>query len=82
MIRLFSWGKKFRMKVKISLLLGSAHEVTIVLFSRTFYDAKHLSEFPPYMQDCLQEVRPAAILDGAVLRINQNYMGIKMDQRM
>ncbi len=47
------------MKVKISLLLGSAHEVTIVLFSRTFYDAKHLSEFPPYMQDCLQEVRPA-----------------------
>jgi hypothetical protein len=51
------------MKVKISLLLGSAHEVTIVLFSRTFYDAKHLSEFPPYMQDCLQEVRPATIID-------------------
>ncbi len=70
------------MNVKISLLLGSAHEVTIVLFSRTFYDAKHLSEFPPYMQDCLQEVRPAAILDGAVLRINQNYMWIKMDERI
>jgi hypothetical protein len=61
------------MKVKISLLLGSAHEVTIVLFSRTFYDAKHLSEFPPYMQDCLQEVRPAAILDDAVLRIKPEF---------
>jgi hypothetical protein len=73
------------MKVKISLLLGSAHEVTIVLFSRTFYDAKHLSEFPPYMQDCLQEVRPSRYnyryleLGGTVLQINQNCMWIKTD---
>ncbi|XP_035917086.1 GATOR complex protein Iml1 isoform X3 [Anopheles stephensi] len=34
--------------------LGSNHEVTIVLFSRTFYTAKSLDEFPPYMRDCLQ----------------------------
>ena len=30
---------------------GTAHEVTIVLFSRTFYDARDLSEFPDYMQE-------------------------------
>nr|XP_040227207.2 GATOR complex protein Iml1 isoform X3 [Anopheles coluzzii] len=34
--------------------LGSNHEVTIVLFSRTFYSAKSLDEFPPHMRDCLQ----------------------------
>lgn len=34
--------------------LGSNHEVTIVLFSRTFYAAKSLEEFPPYMRECLQ----------------------------
>uniref|UniRef100_A0A1I8PYI3 DEP domain-containing protein n=1 Tax=Stomoxys calcitrans TaxID=35570 RepID=A0A1I8PYI3_STOCA len=34
--------------------LGSNHEVTIVLFSRTFYSAKSLDEFPEYMQECLQ----------------------------
>ena len=34
--------------------LGSNHEVTIVLFSRTFYSAKNLEEFPVYMRDCLQ----------------------------
>ncbi|KAG4066905.1 hypothetical protein HA402_009007 [Bradysia odoriphaga] len=34
--------------------LGSNHEVTIVLFSRTFYAAKSLDEFPAYMRECLQ----------------------------
>lgn len=34
--------------------LGSNHEVTIVLFSRTFYQAKSLDEFPPNMRECLQ----------------------------
>uniref|UniRef100_A0A182PF51 DEP domain-containing protein n=1 Tax=Anopheles epiroticus TaxID=199890 RepID=A0A182PF51_9DIPT len=34
--------------------LGSNHEVTIVLFSRTFYNAKSLDEFPHHMRDCLQ----------------------------
>ncbi|XP_023323795.1 GATOR complex protein DEPDC5 [Eurytemora carolleeae] len=34
---------------------GAAHEVTIVLFSRIFYDAKDLSEFPLYMTPCLQK---------------------------
>ncbi|XP_058120820.1 GATOR complex protein Iml1 [Anopheles ziemanni] len=34
--------------------LGSNHEVTIVLFSRTFYAAKGLEEFPAHMRDCLQ----------------------------
>lgn len=34
---------------------GSNHEVTIVLFSRTFYAAKSLEEFPIHMRDCLQE---------------------------
>uniref|UniRef100_A0A182NJK6 DEP domain-containing protein n=1 Tax=Anopheles dirus TaxID=7168 RepID=A0A182NJK6_9DIPT len=34
--------------------LGSNHEVTIVLFSRTFYAAKSLDEFPPHMRECLQ----------------------------
>ncbi|XP_053676014.1 GATOR complex protein Iml1 [Anopheles nili] len=34
--------------------LGSNHEVTIVLFSRTFYAAKSLDEFPLHMRDCLQ----------------------------
>lgn len=28
--------------------------MTIVLFSRTFYAAKSLDEFPPYMRECLQ----------------------------
>jgi len=34
---------------------GAAHEVTIVLFSRIFYDAKELNDFPPYMISCLQK---------------------------
>ncbi|XP_043495453.1 GATOR complex protein Iml1 isoform X2 [Polistes fuscatus] len=33
---------------------GSNHEVTIVLFSRTFYNATSLEEFPNHMRDCLQ----------------------------
>ncbi|XP_066583713.1 GATOR complex protein Iml1 isoform X2 [Prorops nasuta] len=33
---------------------GSNHEVTIVLFSRTFYNATTLDEFPKHMRDCLQ----------------------------
>ncbi len=32
---------------------GSNHEVTIVLFSRTFYTAKSLEEFPIHMRECL-----------------------------
>lgn len=34
--------------------LGCNHEVTIVLFSRTFYAANSLDEFPAEMRDCLQ----------------------------
>ncbi|XP_017781938.1 PREDICTED: DEP domain-containing protein 5 isoform X2 [Nicrophorus vespilloides] len=34
---------------------GSNHEVTIVLFSRTFYEAKYLEEFPLHMRECLQK---------------------------
>ncbi|KAH8232733.1 hypothetical protein KR038_002054 [Drosophila bunnanda] len=34
--------------------LSCNHEVTIVLFSRTFYAAKCLDEFPEHMRDCLQ----------------------------
>ncbi|XP_020718140.1 GATOR complex protein DEPDC5 isoform X3 [Ceratitis capitata] len=34
--------------------LGCNHEVTVVLFSRTFYAAKSLDEFPDHMRDCLQ----------------------------
>ncbi|XP_053687887.1 GATOR complex protein Iml1 isoform X1 [Sabethes cyaneus] len=34
--------------------LGSNHEVTIVMFSRTFYAAKSLDEFPLHMRECLQ----------------------------
>ncbi|CAG4908874.1 unnamed protein product [Colias eurytheme] len=34
---------------------GSNHEVTIVLFSRTFYKAKTLEEFPQHMKECLQK---------------------------
>lgn len=34
--------------------LGSNHEVTIVLFSRTFYAARSLDEFPAHMRECLQ----------------------------
>ncbi|XP_038215233.1 GATOR complex protein Iml1 isoform X6 [Zerene cesonia] len=34
---------------------GSNHEVTIVLFSRTFYKAKALEEFPQHMKECLQK---------------------------
>nr|CAI5831302.1 unnamed protein product [Callosobruchus analis] len=33
---------------------GSNHEVTIVLFSRTFYKATNLEEFPQHMRECLQ----------------------------
>ncbi|CAG9760851.1 unnamed protein product [Ceutorhynchus assimilis] len=34
---------------------GSNHEVTIVLFSRTFYEATSLDEFPHHMKECLQK---------------------------
>lgn len=34
---------------------GSNHEVTIVLFSRTFYKASSLEEFPESMRECLQK---------------------------
>ena len=34
---------------------GCAHEVTIVLFSRCFYEAKSLEDFPKSMQECLQQ---------------------------
>nr|XP_024217178.1 GATOR complex protein DEPDC5 isoform X3 [Halyomorpha halys] len=34
---------------------GSNHEVTIVLFSRSFYKANSLEEFPQYMRQCLQQ---------------------------
>ncbi|XP_057336662.1 GATOR complex protein Iml1 isoform X5 [Microplitis mediator] len=34
---------------------GSNHEVTIVLFSRTFYNASTLEEFPNHMRECLQQ---------------------------
>ncbi|XP_026474994.1 GATOR complex protein DEPDC5 isoform X3 [Ctenocephalides felis] len=34
--------------------LGSNHEVTIVLFSRSFYAAESLEEFPQHMRECLQ----------------------------
>ncbi|KAL6430041.1 hypothetical protein ACFW04_007680 [Cataglyphis niger] len=33
---------------------SSNHEVTIVLFSRTFYNATNLEEFPNDMRECLQ----------------------------
>lgn len=33
---------------------GSNHDVTIVLFSRLFYSATGLEEFPKYMRECLQ----------------------------
>jgi hypothetical protein len=31
------------------------HDVTIVLFSRTYYEAKSIEEFPEEMRDCLQQ---------------------------
>lgn len=34
---------------------GSNHDVTIVLFSRTYYKASSIDEFPPYMKECLLE---------------------------
>jgi len=34
---------------------GASHEVTIVLFSRVFYEAEVLAEFPDHMRDCLQQ---------------------------
>ena len=34
---------------------GASHEVTIVLFSRTFYSASEWREFPEHMQECLQQ---------------------------
>lgn len=49
-------------KIKLKILYfnifqknGSNHEVTIVLFSRTFYKAKSLEEFPQHMKECLQK---------------------------
>lgn len=33
---------------------GSSHEVTIVLYSRCFYHATSIDEFPERMRDCLQ----------------------------
>ena len=34
---------------------GASHEVIIVFFSRTFYNARELSEFPQHMHECLQQ---------------------------
>jgi hypothetical protein len=34
---------------------GSSHEVTIVLFSRCFYDADNTDAFPKVMQQCVQK---------------------------
>lgn len=34
---------------------NASHEVTIVLFSRCFYEAKSLDEFPEPMRDCLRQ---------------------------
>jgi DEP domain-containing protein 5 len=34
--------------------IGSSHEVTIVLFSRCFYEANDRCKFPEKMQDCIQ----------------------------
>ncbi|XP_075221255.1 GATOR complex protein Iml1 isoform X2 [Lycorma delicatula] len=34
---------------------GSNHEVTIVLFSRCFYAANSLGDFPEYMRECMQQ---------------------------
>lgn len=31
-----------------------SHDITIILFSRTFYDAESLEEFPQEMRECLQ----------------------------
>lgn len=31
-----------------------SHDITVVLFSRTFYDAESLEEFPKEMRECLQ----------------------------
>ncbi|CAH1800397.1 unnamed protein product [Owenia fusiformis] len=33
---------------------GCCHDVTIVMFSRTFYDAHSLDEFPEGMRECIQ----------------------------
>ncbi|XP_067132327.1 GATOR complex protein Iml1 isoform X2 [Centruroides vittatus] len=35
--------------------LSCNHDVTIVLFSRTFYEAHSTEEFPEYMRECLQQ---------------------------
>ncbi|XP_022197522.2 GATOR complex protein Iml1 isoform X3 [Nilaparvata lugens] len=45
MTDLFQKWKKF----------GSNHEVTIVLFSRTFYCAQNLTDFPDHMKGCVQQ---------------------------
>ncbi|KAK3862519.1 hypothetical protein Pcinc_031625, partial [Petrolisthes cinctipes] len=34
---------------------GSNHDVTIVLFSRTYYKASSIDDFPQYMRECLLE---------------------------
>lgn len=34
---------------------GCLHDVTIVMFSRTFYEAQSRDEFPQCMQECLQQ---------------------------
>lgn len=31
-----------------------SHDITIILFSRTFYDAENIEEFPKEMRECLQ----------------------------
>ena len=58
--------------------------MTIVLFSRIFYDAKDLSEFPLYMTPCLQKVFFCSALDPfhfviAVLWIHFILTGIQIN---
>ncbi|XP_041349030.1 GATOR complex protein Iml1-like isoform X2 [Gigantopelta aegis] len=48
------------------------HDVTIVLFSRTFYDAKSLDEFPPHLRECLQTDHRGRIFEDFYRVVIQN----------
>lgn len=54
---------------------GSNHEVTIVLFSRTFYKANSLEEFPESMRECLQKDYKGRFYEDFYRFIKCKYLG-------
>lgn len=48
-------GRLYLVIISFAQTFNCSHDVTIVFFSRTYYEASDINEFPPSMCDCLQK---------------------------